>query len=160
MSERYCASCRAVLPRGAPACPQCGVYAGDVFDGRKPKEKRRAPNWLPLLIVLAILAAGGWYYWQRRPRSGPESFDKGPASVVRQRPGGSRRAPGATINEAEAIRVLRRSLAARVSSDCLVVTSQGHSGAVYRLTALDRCAGTRLGRFGVDGKTSAVSAGN
>src|SRR5687767_12241282 len=123
MSERYCASCRASLPRSASSCPKCGTFAGDVFDGRKPKPPFRLPNWLPLLFVLALLG-GGWYYWQSRPQSSAPPPDSGPATVVGQRPGGSRRAPGAAINEAEAIRVLRRSLATRIRTDCLVVSSQ------------------------------------
>lgn len=144
MSERFCENCRAGLPKNATACPECGVFAGDVFDGRMPKEKKvRDWTWLTVLLVLG-LAAAGWYFWQERSKPAPPVLDTAPVRVVRQRPGGR-------VNEAEAIRALRRHLAPRVKGECLAVTSQGSSGGAYQLTAFNHCDGTRLGRWVVSG---------
>ena len=159
MSERLCTNCRADIPNGADVCPQCGVFAGDVFDGRRPKPPRKPIMILPLVLLVLAGAGGWWFYTQYQRRAQIPPMDAGSPGVVRQRPGGTRRAAGAKINEAEAIRILRRSLADRVTAECLVVSSQGVDGGVYRLTALDRCQSTRLGRFTVDGITGDVKPG-
>ncbi|HVS31532.1 MAG TPA: hypothetical protein VMS98_08750 [Thermoanaerobaculia bacterium] len=159
MSERHCTNCRAELPRGADACPQCGVFAGDVFDGRRPKPPRKPIAALPLILLVLAGAGGWWWYTQHQRRAQIPPMDSGSPGVVSQRPGGTRRATGAEINEAEAIRILRRSLSGRVSAECLVVSSQGSEGGDYRLTAFDRCQNTRLGRFTVDGKSGKVTPG-
>lgn len=121
-------------------------------------------TWLFVLIAAAVVATG-WIYLQRGEQrrmpwqSDPPRADTGPIGVVRQRPGGARRAAGAKINEAEAIRALRQHLASQpnaIRSECLAVSSQGPEGGKYRLTAFDSCNGTRLGRFVVDG-TGGVS---
>ncbi len=84
-----------------------------------------------------------------------------PVAVVTDRPGGSRRAAGAVVNEAEAIRLVRRHLVAKgIRNECIAISSQGVRGKEYRLTAVDSCEQTRLGRFVVDGRTQGVrSAG-
>ena len=144
--ERYCENCRAELPKNASECPQCGVFAGDVFNGKMPKEKKpRDFTMLIALLLVAAAAAGAWYWWQQKNQPAPVVFDTGPTKVVRQRPGGG------SNKEAEAIRALRAHLAPRVKAECLAVTSQGASAGSYRLTAFDTCSGTRLGRFVVDG---------
>ena len=149
---RYCENCRAALARGADQCAACGAYAGDVFDGRMPV--RRAPNsrgaWLTLLLLIAA-AVAVWFYWNRTRSSPSSSSSVTSIDVVRQRPGGTRQAAGAKINEAEAIRSLRAHLSS-IKPECLAISSQGPQGAVYRLTAVDSCNGTRLGRFVVDGR--------
>jgi len=153
---RYCSNCRAEIPAGEAACQQCGVFAGDVFDGRAPGKSRRG-FWIAVFVsILLATVAIGWLILQRR--AGPAALtEPQPVSVVSDRPGGSRRAPGATINEAEAIRVLRGHLVATgIAPDCVVISSQGPAGGRYRLTAINRCDETRLGRFVVDGKTGAV----
>ena len=153
--SRYCSECRAELARGADSCAVCGVYAGDVFDGRMPR--RGPPRFrgaLLLVLILGVAGAGGWLFFQRRQQSRAPRLDSAPTAVVRQRPGGTRRAAGAKINEAEAIRALRRHFATAaepVTAECLVVSSQGPSGSQYDLTAIDRCKGTRLGRWVVNG---------
>src|SRR5215212_2009815 len=113
--ERFCTNCRAPLA-DATDCPACGVYAGDLFDGKIAKQGPRR-IW-PYLLVLLLIAGGAaaWIWFRTETpipyiRSAPVRLDTGPTRVVRDRPGGARKGAGAAINEAEAIRVLRRSLA-------------------------------------------------
>lgn len=63
--------------------------------------------------------------------------------------------PGAKISEPEAILRLQRSLNRK--PDCVAILSQGYSDGAYHLVAVDRCEGTRIGRWLVDGKTGAVT---
>ena len=165
MSEtRYCSNCRAVLPPRATACPSCGVFAGDVFDGRKPRPPRRGPSGLLFfLLVSAILGGAAWWFYQEQARQAAARVAPPPplpsVRVVTDRPGGARRATGAIISEAEAIRVLRRHLVAtlKISNDCLGVMSALPRDGAYILTAVNGCDHTRLGRWRVDGKTSAIT---
>ena len=53
--ERY-----AAIPEGASVCPACGVYAGDIFDGKLPKQRRSRAWWWLALIVVA--ATAGWMF--------------------------------------------------------------------------------------------------
>lgn len=78
-----------------------------------------------------------------------------PIHVVHDRPGGARSGAGATITEPEAILRLRRSLG--LTPDCIAILSHGFRDGGYDLTAVNRCDGTRLGRWRVDGKSGAVS---
>lgn len=55
--ERYCSNCRGEIPKGAVVCPVCGVYAGDVFDGKKPKSARMVATWIAIPIVIALVVA-------------------------------------------------------------------------------------------------------
>ncbi|HUP48213.1 MAG TPA: hypothetical protein VNA04_05415 [Thermoanaerobaculia bacterium] len=154
--ERFCTNCRAPIPWRADTCPACGVYAGEVFDGRLPRQPRRWKGLLIFLLVAGLAVAGGWLFLQRRADRARPS-EPPPVSVVSDRPGGTRRAPGATINEAEAIRLLRRHLVGTgLANDCIAVSSEGMGEGVYRLAAVNHCAGTRLGRFVVDGKSEEV----
>ena len=156
---RYCSNCRTEIPSGADTCPQCGVFAGDVFDGQLPRKSRRGLWTAVFVAILVATAAVGWLILQRRAEPAAITEPQ-PIAVVSDRPGGSRRASDATINEAEAIRVLRRHFLSKgIAADCVVISSQGPAGDVYRLTAINRCDGTRLGRFVVEGKTQGVSAG-
>lgn len=164
MSERYCSNCRAELPPRATECPACGVFAGDVFDGRKPRPPRRAPSGLLLfLLVVVILGGGAWWFLQERQREAEARVPPPPplpsVRVVGDRPGGARRATGAVISEAEAIRVLRRHLVAtlKISNDCLGILSAIPRDGAYVLTAVNGCDHTRLGRWRIDGKTSAIT---
>ena len=153
---RYCTNCRAEV--GADTCPQCGVYAGDVFDGRLPRSPRRGRWIVGFLVITAVVVALGRFALQRRA-SPVEMTEPATVTVVTDRPGGSRRASGAAINEAEAIRILRRHfISTGVAADCVVISSQGARGGDYHLTALNRCEQTRLGRWIVDGKTQEVRA--
>ena len=80
--------------------------------------------------------------------------------MVGDRPGkAARRAAGASLNEAEAIRLLRRhfSTTTNIANQCLVVMSNGPSKGDYFFTAFNRCDSIRLGRWQVDGKSGAVA---
>ena len=169
MSEaRYCSNCRAELPEDASSCPACGVFAGDVFDGKLPRKK---PANLGLLITLLVLAVGGaaasWVYLNRpdlvqgvdpNPPP-PKPTDTAPVRVVKDRPGGARRGAGAKISEPEAVRALRRHLtnAEGVAGQCIAIKSEGYRGGAYELTAINSCEKTRLGRWRVDGKSQQVT---
>lgn len=160
--ERYCTNCRAVIPPRADTCPACGVYAGDVFDGKLPKQKRAAGGgWRVGFVVVALLVAaaggGAWWYFNRPtfPRA-----DTGPIRVVGDRPGGARRAAGARLSEPEAILTLRHYFASQpepVKSECVAVISRGYSNGYYSFDAVNSCARTKLGRWRVDAKSNAVS---
>lgn len=160
MDERYCSNCRAELPAKAEECPACGVFAGELYDERMHRPKTRFKLFAALLVV--ALAAGVAAIWWNAQRALP---DRKPAQqtprtrVVGDRPGGAKRAPGAKINEAEAIRLVRKHLVATngIKNECIVLLGGGFSAGGYIVTARDHCASTRLGKFRVDGKTGEVS---
>lgn len=160
MAERYCSNCRAELPEKTDACPECGVYAGDVFDERSLRPRTRRRFFVALIVAIAAVAAVSAYLSMPKPDPPPVA-KREPAQtrVVGDRPGGARRATGARITEAEAIRLLRSHIASTtsVTNDCLVVMSHGPSKGAYLLTAYNRCDNIRLGRWRVDGKTGNVA---
>jgi len=152
MEERYCTNCRAELPAGADTCAACGVYAGDVFDGKLPRQaSRRAGGGMWILIVLLIAggaAAGGWWWWTRYGQF-PKP-DTGPIRVVGDRPGGN-------VGEAKAIVTLRHHLVGQTKSECLALISRGYSNGYYSFDAVDSCQRTKLGRWRVDARSGSVS---
>jgi hypothetical protein len=152
MVERYCGNCRALIPVGSDVCPACGVYAGDVFDGKLPKQQRRRRVSGPLIFLLALIIAGGayWYFNQRPtlPRA-----DTGPVRVVGDRPGGG-------TAGAEAAMTLRHYFAAQqdpIKSECLAIINRGYNNGYYSFDAFNSCNRTRLGRWRVEGKTRKVT---
>lgn len=163
--ERYCTNCREPLPAGAAWCEKCGTDAGDIFDGRMPRRQSSSGRgWIVILLLIILVAGAAWFYRDKIPiralhRDLPRT-DTGPIRVVRQRPGGERRAPGAKISEPEAIITLRRYLTSRddpaIRSECLAIASRGRSDDGYALEAFDSCKGTTLGRWRVDGRTGEV----
>src|ERR1043166_5005168 len=52
--ERYCSNCRVEIPKDASVCTACGVYGGDVFDGRLPRQKR--PYGTFIIVILGVIA--------------------------------------------------------------------------------------------------------
>lgn len=159
MTERYCSNCRAELPPKGDSCPACGVYAGDVFDGKMPREKKPSSwgFWTGMLL-LACVAAGYAVWMNKRPEkpSAPKATPP-EVRVVRDRPGGARRAAGAKVTEAEAVRLLRRHLVEtrNIKNDCLAIMSAGGKGYVFNV--YDRCAEVRLGKWTVDAKSGEVA---
>jgi hypothetical protein len=79
--------------------------------------------------------------------------------VVADRPGGARKGTGATITEAEAIRILRSQVVRTrgLKSECVVLMSKGYVSEAYVIRVLDRCSSTSLGTWTVNGKTSKVA---
>lgn len=112
-----------------------------------------------VVLLVAAIAFAVWTYRDRLPlATTPHArpYDSGPIRVVGQRPGGSRRAPGAKLSEPEAMMTLRQHLAPEVKSECLAVASRGHEGDVYLFDAFDSCRRAKLGRWRVDGTTGEV----
>jgi hypothetical protein len=159
---RYCSNCRAELSMDANTCTACGVFAGDVFDGRKPRRSRKPRGLLFGLLVVAVLGGAGYWFSvnEDRAKTRAEREPSLPSvRVVKDRPGGSRRATGATITEAEATRLLRRHLVAtrKIRNECLAVLSRGPAAGGYTFSVANGCEGVRLGTWRVDGKTKEVA---
>ena len=145
---RFCSNCRAELPAGVDTCPACGVYAGDVFDGKMPKQKR-SNAWVFVVLLIAAAGAGGWWFWYTRYGQFPKP-DTGPIRVVGDRPGGN-------VGEAKAVLTLRHHLALQTKSECLALVSRGFTNGYYTFDAVDSCHGSKLGRWRVEAKSGAVS---
>ncbi|HEX7190301.1 MAG TPA: hypothetical protein VF381_01910 [Thermoanaerobaculia bacterium] len=149
MSEdRYCANCRGEIPKGAVVCPVCGVYAGDVFDGKKPRQKRSYGTFIIVILgVIAIFAVASLFVrWPSRTGSRPL-----PAHKIAPR---AKSLPG----EAGAMLVIRQHLVSdTIPNDCLVLMSRGLHDGAYVVRALDRCRHRQLGDWNVDAKTHEIS---
>jgi predicted nucleic acid-binding Zn ribbon protein len=143
MDERYCTECRAAIPKGESVCPACGVYAGDVFDGKLPKQRRLRAWWWLALIVIA--AAGAWMFapWPletRPPRKLP---------IVR---------PHVIKDQRDAMTTLRHFLTTSERNErCVALIAKEHDGAKYVIAAVDSCKHLKLGTFAVDAKTATVT---
>src|SRR5688500_4289439 len=121
---RFCSNCRAELPAKAEACPECGVFAGDLYDERMHRPRTRFALFA-VLLLLAIAAAGAAIWW-KDGRAVPLRKQ----TVVRP-PAPS--APGPVKNEAEAIRIVRRHLVDVVGLEnrCVVLLGRGLSKGAY-----------------------------
>jgi len=131
--DRYCTNCRAQLPERESVCPACGVFAGDVFDGRMPKAKRSRGGWLGAIAVVALAAAAFWYVSTPAPTppSKPKPFVAKPAK-----------------NEREAIDAVRRYLVAKgTRNECLALIGKGARDRSYAVNAVDHCAHKTIGQF-------------
>ena len=160
MESRYCSNCRAELPAKADACPACGVFAGDLYDERMHRPKPRLALF-GTLFVFAVLTGGAAVWWnaQRALPDRPAKVQDAPRTrVVGDRPGGAKRAGGAAVNQAEAVRILRRHLVTTrgLKNDCIVALGEGVSGGAYVFSVRDHCSGTRLGKFRVDATSGDV----
>jgi hypothetical protein len=141
-----CDNCGASVPRGHGACPECGVFVRVIA----PQKKRgRTMTWILTLLLLAAGVAGATYFLTRPAGSQPSLL---PIHVVHDRPGGARKGSGATLSEPEAILKLQRSFPG-VKPECVATMSMGYRDGAYDITAVDRCNGTRLGRWRIDGKS-------
>lgn len=165
---RACENCDAKIPAGVTSCPECGLYAGEYVEGRAVHPRRpRYRLWLGILVVVALIGAVSvglarpeliplpWLA-SRLGQPEPSDFPATPVRIVKDRPGGARRAEGASISEPEAMRLLRRSFT-KVKTDCLAILGNGDRDGAYEMTVMNRCDRTRLGRWRVDGRTGAVS---
>jgi hypothetical protein len=165
---RYCSNCRAELPADADSCPECGVYAGDLFDERSLRPRTR--RGFAYAFIAALIVAGGTTAWlsmsdpPKLPweKKEPVRVQRTPPQVrvVGDRPGkAARHAAGARVNEAEAIRLLRRhfSTTTNIANQCLAIMSNGPSKGDYFFTVFNRCDSIRLGRWQVDGKSGDVA---
>ena len=148
---RFCSNCRAELPAGAEACPDCGVFAGDLYDERMHRPRTRFAMFA-LLLILALATAGAAIWW-----------NAGRPLTVRQQQAEQRkappRAPGAVRNEAEAIRIVRRHLVSTTGTktDCIAILGHGAQKGGYVVTAVNRCENIRLGKWRVDVKSGEVT---
>lgn len=159
--DRFCSNCRAPLAEDVTECPECGVYAGDLYDERVHRPKTRY-RFFAVLLGIALLAGGAAVWWNARhalPERDTPGTDVPRVRVVGDRPGGAKRGKGAVVNEAEAIRLVRRHLVETtgIRSDCVALLGQGFRDGAYLVNAHDRCASTRLGRWRVNGKTGEVA---
>lgn len=129
----------------------------EIYDGRRPPRAPR-PRAVGPAVLLVIVAAAGVFLWLYRDAWIPVKRDTTPlpVRVVRQRPGGSRRAPGAKLTEPEAVLTLRQHLAATARSECLAIASRGNKAGVYLFDVVDSCARTKLGHWAVDGTSKSV----
>jgi hypothetical protein len=160
---RFCSNCRTELSPKAEECPSCGVFAGELYDVRMHRPKTRY-GLFATLLVLALAGGAAAIWWNAGGKVPPwksgESSPRPPSvRVVGDRPGGAKRARGAVVNEAEAIRLVRSHLEATRGNknECVVLLGNGFSDGGYVVTARDHCTATRLGKFRVDGKTGEVS---
>lgn len=142
IEERYCGNCRALLPDGASVCPACGVFAGDVFDGKMPRPKRSGGGWLAALVVIVLAAVAFWY------------------AVKTSAPPPAKRVPfvaTAPKNERDAIGAVRRYLISTgARNECLALIGKGSRDGSYVVGAVDHCAHKTLGRFLVAAKSGKV----
>ena len=150
---RFCTNCRAELPAKADACPECGVFAGDLYDERMHRPRTRFALFATLLL-LALAAAGAAMWWS----SGREIPLRQEQQTARPKPAPPRPA-GPVKNEAEAIRIVRRYLveARGLKNECVVLLGRGLSKGAYTVRARDHCSDTRLGDFRVEAKTGRVT---
>jgi hypothetical protein len=140
--ERFCTNCRVEVPKGASACPACGVYAGDVFDGRMPREKRSHAPWLVIVGVIALVAGAALFVrWPRAPHTPAR------APTAKSLPGPA----GAML----AIR--QRLVSDQLTNECLALIGKGSRDGAYLVAAVDRCQHRSLGEWKVDRRTHAVS---
>ncbi|HEV8435475.1 MAG TPA: hypothetical protein VGR95_18850 [Thermoanaerobaculia bacterium] len=146
--ERYCSNCREELPKGAVVCATCGVYAGDVFDGRHPRAKRSYGTFIiATLGVIAIFALASLFvHWPSYVASKPPR-----SHTIAPR---AKRLPG----EAGAMLAMRQRLVSeQIPNECLALMSKGVHEGVYVIRAVDRCRHQQLGDWKVDAKTNKIS---
>jgi hypothetical protein len=142
------------MAEGATWCEACGADAP-----MAAKERRRPSRWPWVGVVIVLAAVGAWLY---APHPSPlPRTDTGPIRVVKQRPGGSAKAAGATLTQPEATIALRRHFTARpenpIKVECLAIAGRGSSGGTYAFDVFDRCENERLGRWRVNGTSGEVS---
>jgi hypothetical protein len=145
VEERYCTNCRAVLAPRSNVCEACGVFAGDVFDGRMPK-KKRSYSWILTLIVLAL--AGYAFWWAVKTTSGPPASPAKRVAFVAKAP----------RNERDGINAVRRYLLSTgARNECIALIGKGTRDGSYVIDAVDHCAHKSIGHFLVAEKSGKVT---
>ncbi|HEX3107463.1 MAG TPA: hypothetical protein VHU41_00110 [Thermoanaerobaculia bacterium] len=144
--ERYCSNCREELPKGAVVCQVCGVYAGDVFNGKNPKSPRAYASWIviPLLVALVALI---WAWYRTLPRT--ESARRR-AEILR-----SVKKDGQ--HQMDVTQLIRRRLVANgLPESCLALVGKGsHESRKY--LAIDICHDRPMGEWTADPDTGVVT---
>jgi hypothetical protein len=115
------------------------------------KRRDRSRYWVLGLLLLAVAVGAATYFATRGTK--PPVVNS--IRVVGDRPGGARVGGGAKVTEPEAMRRLQRHL--NLKPDCAALMSHGYRDGAYDLSAVNRCEGTKLGRWRVDGKSGSVS---
>lgn len=144
--ERYCSNCRGEIPEGAVVCPVCGVYAGDVFDGKKPKSSRMVATWVAIPIVLALVI-GAWMmpkWWLRQ-------------SGRQERNAILRKLRAQVQNQIDVTSLIRKRLVADGLPDsCIALVGKGRPDA-HKYLAIDICHDRPMGEWTADRETGAVT---
>lgn len=128
-----CTNCGARIPGDAGTCPECGVFARVLERSRPP---RRIWSWILLVLVLAT-GVGATQYFLRQSTPAPPRPKPAPAQV----------------DERQAIVRLQQTFE---KPECVAILSKGFHDGGYDFVAVNRCDGTKLGRWRVDQKTGAV----
>lgn len=144
MEERYCTECRALIPEKETVCPACGVFAGDIFDGKLPRKKRSHAWWIiPLLLLGGVIA---FLVMKESDVIAPKR-----ATSTQQR---KLRFP---LSQTDAMTALRRFLTTPERSErCVALIAKHSEATTYIITAVDSCKHVKLGDFAVDKATANI----
>jgi hypothetical protein len=144
MEERYCTECRALIPEKETVCPACGVFAGDVFDGKLPRKKRSHAWWVVPLLMLGALVA---FILMREP---VHVIPANRVHLVRRL-----RLP---LSQTDAMTALRSFLTTSDRSErCVALIAKRKTGDQYVIAAVDSCKHVKLGDFAVDAKNAHIT---
>jgi len=146
--ERYCSNCRGEIPKGAVVCPVCGVYAGDVFDGKKSKSPRTYATWIAIAVVLVLIALiWTWPKWSPNRRSRDAEVRRAVFRKLRK-----------DIDaQFEVTRLIRRRLVADGLPDsCVALVGKGSHDA-RKYLAIDICHDRPMGEWTADLDTGVVT---
>lgn len=143
MDERYCTECRALIPEKESVCPACGVFAGDIFDGKLPHKKRSHAWWIiPLLLLGGVIAF---------------VVMKETDVITPRRTHLIERKLHFPLSQADAMTALRRFLTTSERSErCVALIAKPSEATTYIITAVDSCKHVKLGEFAVDKRTAHI----
>jgi hypothetical protein len=147
LEERYCTNCRAVLPAKADVCPACGVFAGDIFDGKMPKPKRSWESLITLLLVI-LIGAGAWWLFSTTNRKAAAPVRHKVVAFV----------PHPPKSERDAMVAVRGYLtSAGNPTECYALLGKGIRDGAYIIAAVNRCERKAVWQFAVSMKSGAVT---
>jgi hypothetical protein len=146
--ERYCSNCRGEIPKGAVVCPVCGVYAGDLFDGKKPKSPRRYATWTAIVVVLVVIAL----IW-----TSPKWLPKRTSGRAEVHRAILRRLRNEAQTQLDTTRLIRRRLVADGLPDsCIALVGKGRHDS-HKYLAIDICHDRPMGEWTADPDTGVVT---